>query len=115
MENYVSQTEELKRYTLENETVGVNTVEGTIDLPENKVLCLSIPYANGWHAKVDGEKTKLLRANVMYMALPLEKGEHKIELFYRTPGLYPGIGLTCAGFIVFGFFIWQGRKKRKIS
>ena len=62
---------------LEDVTVGEDEVTGNISLDEDKYLVLSIPYQKGWTAYVDGEETELLRANYMYMALPLSAGEHQ--------------------------------------
>lgn len=111
MENYVRQADSLREYTMENEKIGVNTVEGTVDLPEKRILFLSIPYTKGWHATVDGQKTPLMRANLMYLALPLEEGEHEIRLSYRTPGLYPGIAASCVGMLIFVFIARKERRK----
>ncbi len=88
----------LKQDTLQNVSIGTNTVTGTIDLEEPKILCLSIPYSEGWTAAVDGAKTEILKANTMYMCIPLSAGQHKIELNYETPGLAFGIILTKLGF-----------------
>lgn len=108
MERYPEQIAALKRETLKQEEIGVNSVKGTISLKEDKILCLSIPYSKGFRAVVDGKKEPLLKANVMYMALPLSAGEHTVELHYRTPGLYPGIWISCMGFLLFAIIF---RKK----
>ncbi|MGN0465995.1 MAG: YfhO family protein [Lachnospiraceae bacterium] len=90
----------LKQNVLENVSIGTNTVTGTISLDRPKILCLSIPYSDGWSAKVDGVKTKILKANTMYMCIPLKEGEHTIQLDYQTPGLSFGVTLTKIGFFV---------------
>ncbi len=77
-----------------------NKVTGDINLEESKLLLLSTPYLSGWTAYVDGEKTELLRANTMFMALPLSEGYHEIELKYHTPGLLAGFILTIMGIIL---------------
>ena len=101
MDNYKRQIENLKENCLEDEKIETNTVTGKVNLPKDKILCFSIPYSHGWTARVDGKKEEVLQANVMYMALPLEKGEHNIELYYRTPGLITGFWISMFGFIVF--------------
>ncbi|MDO4559308.1 MAG: YfhO family protein [bacterium] len=103
MDNYPAQINKLREDVLENIYVGNDRVSGTISLQKNKILCLSIPYSKGWHAKVDGKKAELLKANSLFMALPLEAGDHKIELEYHVPGLRLGL---C--FFVFGVFILAG-------
>ena len=60
--------------------------------------------------RLEGKEAALLKANVMYMALPLTAGEHTIELSYRTPGLYAGVGISLAGIVLF-VFLWRKRKK----
>lgn len=108
MENYVSQAEALREYRLVDEQIEVNTVRGTINLPEDRILCLAIPYSKGWSARVDGVAQTLCRANVMYMALSLPAGAHTIELSYRTPGLGVGIMISTVGFLVFLFLaLWK--------
>lgn len=92
--------DKLRENTLENVSIGTNTVSGTISLNEVKILCLSIPYSNGWHAKVDGVETDILKANTMYMCIPLTAGNHTIELNYSTPGLSIGATLTKIGFFL---------------
>lgn len=101
MEDYPKQISALRQEILEQEELGVNFVKGTIRLSKDKILCLSIPYSKGFYAIVDGKKTSLLKANTMYMALPLTAGSHTIELYYRTPGLRIGICISCAGFLFF--------------
>ena len=66
----------------------------------NKILCLSIPYSKGWTAKVDGQKTRLLKGNYAFIALPLEAGHHDIVFTYFTPGLKVGLGCFAISFIV---------------
>ncbi len=102
----------LKQNTLQNIAITTNKVTGTISLPSSKVLCLSIPYSNGWSAKVDGKPAKLLKANQMYMGLLLDAGSHEITLTYETPGLKAGIVLSKIGFLLFiAIFLLRQLKK----
>ena len=87
MENYPDYIEHLTEDVLEDVTVGEDEVTGNISLDEDKYLVLCIPYQKGWTAYVDGEETELLRANYMYMALPLSAGEHSIRLTFAIPGV----------------------------
>lgn len=85
---------------LEDVKVQGDYVSGTISVDESRLLCLSVPYSEGWTAYVDGEETELLKANLMHMALELSPGEHKIELKYETPYLRAGVLLSLIGFIL---------------
>ena len=88
-----------------NISIGNDTVSGSVECSENEVLFLSIPYSTGWSAKVDGEKTSIVKANGMYMAIPLTPGKHHIQLKYSTPWLRAGI-LTSL-MTLFGILIYQ--------
>ena len=112
MSNYQAKVSALAEDTLENVTIGDNLVTGTITLDESKLLCLSIPYSSGWTAYVDGQETELLRANTMYMALPLTAGTHTVELRYTTRGLKAGAMLSAAGILLFcGVLLGSRRTK----
>ena len=110
MNNYIRQVEALRAEPFENVVIGNDTITGTVDLSENKILCFSIPYSAGWTAKVDGQPAELLRANTMYMALPLEAGVHEIELNYSVPGVWIGAVLSALGFGAFIVVIFLRRK-----
>lgn len=101
MDAYVDQVKALGEEPLENIEVTNNKVTGSVDLSSNKILNISIGYSNGWSAKVDGEEVEILKANGMFMAIPLTKGYHEIELNYNTPGIKTGIILSLAGFLAF--------------
>ncbi len=82
----------------QNETsYTTNRVDGEIDVSGDRLLCLTIPYSEGWTAYVDGVKTPIEKVNVMFMGLRLTSGHHTITLRYETPGLRLGLLITCAG------------------
>lgn len=121
MEGYVKYVTRLQQDVLEavelhneNSSFSTSRVSGEIALDAPKLLCLSIPYSTGWKAYVDGEEQPLLKANMMYMALELEAGEHTIELVYETPGLKAGFIISCLGVMCLGgiyLFCRRGRRK----
>jgi uncharacterized membrane protein YfhO len=114
MDNHGKLIKELKKDSLENTQIKNNMVTGTITLDNDKMLCLSIPYSKGWTAFVDGKKTELLQANVMYMGLPLMAGSHTIKLVYVTPYLREGIIISIVGLIILiGIIVYHHFYKRK--
>lgn len=113
MEHYEEQVAKLREDVLEHETFGTNTIRGTIDLKQDKILCLTVPYDKGWTAYVDGEKTTLLQANTMYMALPLQAGSHTVELRYETYGLKAGMLISLIGVVCFVLIFPSDRKHHK--
>ena len=77
--------------------IGNDEITGTITLTQPKMLLFAIPYSAGWRAYVDGEAAELYRANLSYMALSLDAGEHTVELRYETPYLRLGAYVSVAG------------------
>lgn len=113
MGNMSSYTDHLKENSLENVEVLTNCVRGTISLEERKLLVFSVPYQNGWTAYVDGQETEIQKANLMYMGIWLEPGEHTIELRYRMPGMRIGVCVSVIAFAVFLFLLLAARRRRR--
>lgn len=49
-----------------------------------KLLFLSDNYYPGWKAEVDGDETKIWRANYTFRAVPLTRGEHTVRFYYES-------------------------------
>jgi len=114
MESYPDQVLALKTDHLENVVIESTKVSGDISLQEDKFLVFSIPYCDGWSAKVNGQPAELLRANIMYMALQLDAGEHEIELSFFPPGLIIGAVTSIIGLVVFtGLIVYYQIIKHK--
>lgn len=112
--NLKTQTERLSLDRLEQISIETNFCRGNISLEDRKLLCLQIPYSPGWRAQVDGVDVPLIRANTMNMALPLEEGDHEIELYYRTPGLRIGFFLSFLGLSFWlTYFLKTSKRRRK--
>lgn len=76
-------------------------------------MCLTIPFDKGWKAIVDGKETELMQADIMYMMLPLEEGEHEIELCYSNPFINIGMVLSVIGIVGAIICIAGNNVKRK--
>ncbi len=101
MTNYADQVNALREDVLENVSFAADKVTGTISLDTPKLLCLSIPYSEGWEAYVNGEPAQILQTNTMYMGLDLPAGEHRIQLIYKTPGLRLGMAVSGIALVTF--------------
>lgn len=113
MDNYGEEIHALQEDVLENVETNWRGITGTISTTRDKILCLSIPYSNGWTAYVDGQEAKLYQANTAFMAVELTPGEHEIELRYWTPGLTIGLCLSGAGVISVGVQMVLRRRQSK--
>lgn len=119
MDNYEEQIDALREDVLENIEMTDNRITGSLSLDETKWLALSIPYSEGWKLYVDGEETKLYRANIQYMAAKIGPGKHEIELRYSTPLFKLGAILSSIACVIFiGMLIghvYTGKKTKKTT
>ena len=77
------------------------------------ILVLSDAYGSGWQATIDGQKTKIYRANYDFRAVIVPAGEHQVIFQYKplsfTIGIYTSGGTLLI--IIIGA-IFLKRKKR---
>ena len=69
-------------------------------------------YDRRWQATVDDRPARVLRANLIMRALPLEAGTHRIVLEFRTPGLGIGAVISVVSLLLLGV-LWLGGDRRK--
>jgi uncharacterized membrane protein YfhO len=112
MSRYADQVKELNQSVLANIVQSDNRIEGDAVLEAKGVMVFTIPYSKGWSATVDGVKTDLKAANVMYMALPLDAGTHHIVLQYETPYLKTGVCVSLAAVLIFAAASVYSRRKK---
>jgi len=86
-------------------------IEGTADIKQNGWIFVAIPFEKGWNAYVDGDEVELLKANIGFMAIPVQEGQHKIILQYNTPYLREGIIISCLGIVSLLAWCWALRKQ----
>lgn len=73
---------------------------------ENTLLCFSVPYEEGWSAKVNGKAVDIEKVNVGFMAIEVPLGEvSEIEFTYKTPGLKEGIIITGISALVYVIYV----------
>jgi hypothetical protein len=63
------------------------------------VLVLAEAYDPGWTALVDGRPAPVLRANVLFRGVRLERGAHRVVFAYRPWTARLGLGLFLAGLL----------------
>jgi hypothetical protein len=62
-----------------------NRVLLTAEMEQAGFLVLADPFCLGWHATVDGQPTKIIRANHALRGIFVGAGEHSVEFtFYPT-------------------------------
>ncbi|MDK6802972.1 YfhO family protein [Lactobacillus mulieris] len=77
-----------------------NLISGTITIHKGQSLITTIPYTNGWHAKVDGTSVPINKTLDSFINLNLPSGKHTVTLYFEIPGLKLGIFLTIIGLLL---------------
>lgn len=106
----INDYEKISADTLENIKFDTNQISGSIDLEKNKLLCLSIPYSEGWSAVVDGEAVEIKKADNAFIAIELTEGEHSIVFEYETPWLKESVMISLVG--ILGYIILLNCERR---
>ncbi len=71
-------------------------------------LVLSDTYYPGWRAYVDGERVDIERANYLFRAVRVGKGEHEVRFLYRPASFLCGLFLSLvASLFVAGYCGWR--------
>ncbi len=71
---------------------------------QNGLVILSDYYYPGWSAKVDNYPVLIYRANYLFRAVPVKKGNHQIVFTYHANSLIKGT--MFASVVLIGFMIW---------
>lgn len=110
--NYLECINNLRKNTLENISVESNHITGTIQADQDEILQISVPYSKGYTVYIDGKKTESFSSGVAYLGVKVAKGNHSVEIRYRTPLLLPGFIVTMIGTVMFvGYLIVCYKKK----
>lgn len=78
-----------------------NRISLKSDSETNTFLILSELFYPGWHAYVDGEEVKILRADYMLRAIPLKTGMHDIIFVYKPISFFIGAAISGLTLLIF--------------
>lgn len=111
-------TNYLKQEPCKLEKVSSSHLKGKIEVKsKDKYLFFSIPYEKEWKIKIDGKLCNVAPAFDALMSVPIDPGEHIIDMRYIPKGFYLGlwISLLCAFILLSKYFykilLKKGMKK----
>jgi hypothetical protein len=83
----------------------INDMEIEADLPAPALLLITDAYAPGWRVRPmernpNQSDYNVLPADDVLRAIPLAAGHHHFDLYYFPPGLWTGIYISIAGFVI---------------
>ena len=91
---------------------GGNRIEAQVRGGGGLLIFSEVDYP-GWQATVDGNPTRLVRADYLLRALCVPAGEHLVVLAYNPPLLKPGLTVTALALLsIVGAAVWPTRRSR---
>lgn len=92
---------------LEVSSYDSTSLSGHIEVKEDGLMFMSIPYAEGWTATVDGKPAEIVSVQDALMGIKLVKGSHDITIKYTPAGFKEGILISAVSvfFIALLFII----------
>ncbi len=101
----------LRRNTLKTTEITDTSIKGRVTADKDGLLYISIPYQNGWRAKVDGKDAEIKLVGGSMCALELAEGEHTVELYYVPINFIIGVCVSLLGIAMFACLILILSKK----
>jgi len=91
----------------------INSFRVDVEMQQDGFLLLSENYYPAWKAYVDGKETKVYRADYLFRAVPLDKGEHEVEFIYKSTAYRIGKTSTLlTSLCLLAIFLYVGLRKR---
>ena len=107
-----SPLETLGSGTVEVVTLEDTHIEVTVDLDAPGILVLADSFNTGWHARIDGERAPILRADHTLRAVAVPAGRHQVTFGYAPTPLLVGAFLGAIGLIlILGMMLLGGGKR----
>lgn len=115
----ITQMQKVDEFKFDKEKTKGDDIVGSIDVTQDGYFKLSVPYAEGFTAYVDGEKTDVLCVDTAFVGFPLEKGHHDIKITFTAPLQKEGIIMSAAGVLILAVLIvierCKSRKTREVK
>ncbi len=99
-QGYDGMLEKLSDEQLEVTSYDTTSLSGHIDVKEDGLLFLTIPYSEGWSAEVDGENAEIVPVQDALMGIRLGSGSHDITLRYTPAGFRAGAMVSSGSVVV---------------
>jgi hypothetical protein len=84
-----------------------------VEAPQPGYLVLTDAYYPGWTATVDGQPVEIERADIMFRAVKIPAGQHRVELRYQPPSFTLGLLISIVTAVVLiGVWLIVHRRNR---
>jgi uncharacterized membrane protein YfhO len=100
-DNYLANVNELKKDNFSITKFSENNIVGNVNTIDSKILFFSIPFDEGWKAKLNGQDAKLFRLNCGLTGLLTQKGNNSVELSFTPRFKKLGTLISLISFAIF--------------
>jgi hypothetical protein len=90
---------------------GATYIQGDINVLEDGLLFLSVPYDRRWHVYVNGQVHKAERVLGAFIGIPLSAGQYEIRMEYRPVGVVPSVLVSVLALA--GVLAWPAFRRMK--
>lgn len=91
-----------------------NSIKLKSELQRAAYLVYLDAYAAGWRAAIDGQESRIIRANYLFKAVLVPAGSHTVEFSYQPNGYLSALWCRLAGWVI-GLALLVVGYKRDIS
>lgn len=85
-----------------------------ISMDRDNLVFFSVPWHEGWTAKVNGVEAEIFRVNVGFMAVIVPEGAAEIVFEFETPGLKIGLIVTILTVVLIAVYLGSVTIKRNM-
>ena len=106
--------ENMKFQNINVERMSGSMFQCVVDTDKAGILCLAIPYSDGFTAYVDGERTDIVAVGGGLCGVKVENGQHAVKLRYIPYGFFCGLLMSVSGIMIsLGYYFIMKRKTIK--
>lgn len=110
------QTDNVDKFSFDKQKTRGDDIVGSIDVTKDGYFMLTVPYADGFAAYVDGEKTQVECVDTAFVGFPLKQGHHEIKITFTAPLRNEGLLMSAGGVLILAilvFFEYPPKRKKK--
>lgn len=86
-----------KEHQLQNIERTLNSFTFESNYESQNIVCLNVPYSDGWTLKMDNEEVDIIVMNGGFIGFIAPSGEHTYYLNYVTPNISSGVAISFIG------------------
>ena len=111
-DTYGQYVAELRKDSLTITQFKESNIKGTINIQSPGILFFSIPFDEGWTAKINGADAKLYRVNCGLTGLKLPAGKSDVDLQFEPRLMMKGAMVSVIAILVMAGLLFMGSRKK---